>query len=152
MMFFMASLDSIFSHAPFRCTEIFNKFKDPSGTFSEKHASDVRGLLSLYEASHLSVHGEDVLDQALSFSLTHLESVKEQLSPPLTTQVRHALKQTIRKGVPRLEARRYISMYEAEPLHNEVLLSLAKSDFNRLQKQHQKELFDITRFINYEIT
>ncbi|KAL3740130.1 hypothetical protein ACJRO7_021418 [Eucalyptus globulus] len=127
-------------------SDIFNKFKDPSGKFSEKHASDVRGLLSLYEASHLSVHGEDVLDQALSFSLTHLESVKEQLSPPLATQVRHALKQTIRKGVPRLEARQYISMYEAEPLHNEVLLSLAKLDFNRLQKQHQKELFDITRW------
>lgn len=86
-------------------SDIFNKFKDPSGKFSEKHASDVRGLLSLYEACHLSVHGEDVLDQALSFSLTHLESVKEQLSPPLATQVHHALKQTIRKGVPRLEAR-----------------------------------------------
>ncbi|KAK3427097.1 hypothetical protein EUGRSUZ_F03403 [Eucalyptus grandis] len=67
----------------------------------------------------------------------------EQLSPPLATQVRHALKQTIRRGVPRLEARRYISMYEAEPSHDEVLLSLAKSDFNRLQKQHHKELFDL---------
>ncbi|XP_056167647.1 (-)-germacrene D synthase-like [Syzygium oleosum] len=125
---------------------IFNKFKDTSGEFSEKHASDVRGLLSLYEASHLSVHGEDVLDQALSFSLTHLESIKEQLSPPLATQVHHALEQTIRRGVPRLEARRYISMYEAEPSHNEVLLSLAKLDFNHLQRQHQKELVDLARW------
>ncbi|KAK3409325.1 hypothetical protein EUGRSUZ_J01451 [Eucalyptus grandis] len=127
--------------------DIFNKFKDTSGKFTEKHASDVRGLLSLYEASHLSVHGEDVLDQALSFSLKHLESIdKEQLSPPLAAQVQHALKQTIRRGVPRLEARRYISMYEAEPLHNKVLLSLAKLDFNHLQKQHQEELFDLARW------
>jgi len=107
----------------------------------------------LYEASHLSVHGEDVLDQALSFSLKHLESIdKEQLSPPLAAQVQHALKQTIRRGVPRLEARRYISMYEAEPLHNKVLLSLAKLDFNHLQKQHQQELFDLARLINFAIT
>ncbi|KAF8026081.1 hypothetical protein BT93_F2789 [Corymbia citriodora subsp. variegata] len=60
--------------------------------------------------------------------------------------VHHALKQTICRGVPRLEARRYISMYEAEPSHNEVLLSLAKLDFNHLQKQHQKELFDLARW------
>ncbi|KAL3719366.1 hypothetical protein ACJRO7_004342 [Eucalyptus globulus] len=127
--------------------DIFNKFKDTSGKFGEKHASDIRGLLSLYEASHLSVHGEDVLDQALSFSLKHLESIdKEQLSPPLAAQVQHALKQTIHRGVPRLEARQYISMYEAEPLHNKVLLSLAKLDFNHLQKQHQKELFDLARW------
>ncbi|XP_056175825.1 (-)-germacrene D synthase-like isoform X2 [Syzygium oleosum] len=127
--------------------DIFNKFKDTSGKFSEKYKSDVRGLLSLYEASHLSVHGEDVLDQALSFSLTHLESIdEEQLSPPLTMQVRHALKQTIRRGVPRLEARLYISMYEAEPLHNKILLSLAKLDFNHLQEQHRKELCDLARW------
>ncbi|KAF8026080.1 hypothetical protein BT93_F2789 [Corymbia citriodora subsp. variegata] len=128
------------------CADIFNKFKDASGKFSEKHVRNVRGLLSLYEASHLSVHGEDVLDQALSFSLTHLESIKEHLNPALATQVHHALKQTICRGVPRLEARRYISMYEAEPSHNEVLLSLAKLDFNHLQKQHQKELFDLARW------
>lgn len=113
----------------------------------------MRGLLSLYEASHLSVHREDVLDQALSFSLTHLESIdEEQLSPPLAMQVRHALKQTIRRGVPRLEARLYISMYEAEPLHNKVLLSLAKLDFNHLQEHHRKELFDLARLINYAIS
>nr|WNI01933.1 terpene synthase [Psidium guajava] len=127
-------------------SDIFNKFMDASGKFSEKHASDVQGVLSLYEASHLSVHGEDVLDKALSFSSTHLESIKEQLSAPLTTQVHHALKQTIRRGIPRLEARRYISIYEAEPSHNEAIMSLAKLDFNRLQKQHQEELFDLARW------
>nr|WNI01931.1 terpene synthase [Psidium guajava] len=126
--------------------DIFNKFKDASGKFNEEHANDIQGLLSLYEASHLSVHGEDVLDKALSFSSTHLESIKEKLSPPLATQVHHALKQTIRRGVPRLEARQYISMYEAKPSHNEALLSLAKLDFNRLQKQHQEELFDLARW------
>nr|WNI01939.1 terpene synthase [Psidium guajava] len=126
--------------------DMFNKFTDTSGKFNEKHAGDVQGLLSLYEASHLRVHGEDVLDKALSFCSTHLESIKEQLSPPLATQVHHALKQTICRGIPRLDARRYISMYEAEPSHNEAIMSLAKLDFNRLQKQHQEELFDLARW------
>ena len=32
--------------------------------------SDVRGMLSLYEATHLRVHGEDILDEALAFCTT----------------------------------------------------------------------------------
>nr|WNI01932.1 terpene synthase [Psidium guajava] len=52
----------------------------------------------------------------------------------------------IHKGMPRLEARRYIPLYQEDPSHNEVLLSLAKLDFNLLQEQHQKELGNLTRW------
>ncbi|KAF8026087.1 hypothetical protein BT93_F2792 [Corymbia citriodora subsp. variegata] len=127
--------------------EIFEKFKDSEGNFRESLAADVGGMLSLYEACHLRVHGEDVLDEALSFALTHIESTDEnQVSPALAKQVRHALKQPIHKGLPRLEARQYIPIYQEEPSHNELLLSLAKLDFNLLQEQHQKELGNITRW------
>ncbi|KAL1352264.1 hypothetical protein HN51_016257 [Arachis hypogaea] len=33
---------------------------------------DVEGLLSLYEASHLRIHGEDILDENLPFTLNPL--------------------------------------------------------------------------------
>ncbi|KAL6315659.1 hypothetical protein AAG906_004831 [Vitis piasezkii] len=33
---------------------------------------DVRGMLGLYEAAHLRVNGEDILDEALAFTTTHL--------------------------------------------------------------------------------
>lgn len=103
-------------------------------------------MLSLYEACHLRVNGEDVLDEALSFTLTHLESIDEnQVGPALAKQVSHALQRPIYKGLPRLEARQYIPIYQEEPSHNELLLSLAKLDFNLMQEQHKNELGHIAR-------
>nr|WNI01940.1 terpene synthase [Psidium guajava] len=128
-------------------TEVFNKFKDSEDNFKESLLIDVRGLLSLYEACHLRCHGDAILEEALPFAITCLESIDERkASTSLVKQVSHALKQPLRKGLPRLEARHYISLYQEEPSHDEVLLALAKLDFNLLQEQHQKELGKITRW------
>ncbi|KAL3747665.1 hypothetical protein ACJRO7_016463 [Eucalyptus globulus] len=127
--------------------EIFKKFKDGNGNFSESLIADVQGLLSLFEACHTRFHGDDVLNDALAFTMTHLKSIDEgKASPNLKKQVSHALNQPIHKGIPRLEARHYIPLYQEEPSHNEVLLALAKLDFNLLQEQHQKELGNLTRW------
>ncbi|KAG6637481.1 (-)-germacrene D synthase-like [Carya illinoinensis] len=123
--------------------DMFNKFKDSKGNFKGSLCNDVKGILSLYEATHLRVKGEDILDEALVFTTTHLQSVASQLSGPLATQVTHALKQPIRKGLQRLEARHYFSVYQEDASHDKVLLKFAKLDFNLLQKVHQKELADI---------
>ncbi|KAF7848638.1 hypothetical protein BT93_L1778 [Corymbia citriodora subsp. variegata] len=128
-------------------SEIFNKFRDSEVNFSESLSTDVQGLLSLFEACHLKFHGDHVLNNALAFTMTHLETIqKGNASLNLKKQVNHALTQPIYKGIPRLEARRYIPLYQEEPSHNEVLISLAKLDFNFLQKQHQKELSNLTRW------
>ncbi|PON95190.1 Squalene/phytoene synthase [Trema orientale] len=126
--------------------DMFNKFKNNDGKFDNSLTNDVRGLLSLYEAAQLRVHGEDILDDALSFTTTHPESIASHLSSPLSDQVKHALKHPIRKSLQRREARHYISIYHQDASHSEVLLTLAKLDFNLLQKLHQKELSDITRW------
>ncbi|RHN57903.1 putative lyase [Medicago truncatula] len=87
------------------------------------------------------VHGEDILEEALVFTTTHLESITKQLNHPhpQALQVKHCLRQTLHKNLPRLEARNYISIYEQDPSHNKNLLILAKLDFNMLQSLHQKE-------------
>uniref|UniRef100_A0A2N9EEM5 Terpene synthase N-terminal domain-containing protein n=1 Tax=Fagus sylvatica TaxID=28930 RepID=A0A2N9EEM5_FAGSY len=123
----------------------FTKFKESNGNFKESLISDARGMLSLYEATHLRVHGEAILDEALVFSATHLKSMATHLSSPLAAQVSHALKQPIHIGIQRLEARRYFSIYQEDPSHNKVLLTFAKLDFNLLQKMHQKEVSNIAR-------
>ncbi|KAF8031675.1 hypothetical protein BT93_D0786 [Corymbia citriodora subsp. variegata] len=128
-------------------SEVFNKFKDGEGNFRESLISNAHGLLSLYEACHLRCHGDAILEDALPFAITHLESIKEsKVSTSLMKQVKRALKQPLRKGLPRLEARYYIPLYQEDPSHDEVLLALAKLDFNLLQEQHQKELGKITRW------
>ncbi|KAL3742554.1 hypothetical protein ACJRO7_017944 [Eucalyptus globulus] len=128
-------------------SKVFNNFKDNEGNFKKSLITDVRGLLSLYEACHLRCHGDAILEEALPFAITHLESIDEmKVSTSLAKQVSHALKQPLRKGLPRLEARHYIILYQEKPSHDEVLLTLAKLDFNLLQEQHQKELGGITRW------
>ncbi|KAG2682103.1 hypothetical protein I3760_11G175400 [Carya illinoinensis] len=123
--------------------DMFNKFKDSKGNFKGSLSNDVKGILSLYEATHLRVTGEDILDEALVFTTTHLQSVASQLSGPLAAQVTHVLKQPIWKGLQRLKARHYFSVYQEDASHDKALLKFAKLDFNLLQKVHQKELSDI---------
>ena len=125
--------------------DVFNKFKDVHGNFNEKLTTDVEGMLSLFEASHLRVHGEDILDEALVFTSTHLESIATQLSPPLATQVNHSLRNPLYHGFPRFEAQHYISIYQQDPAHNEIILTLAKLDFNLLQNLYQKEVGNICK-------
>ena len=104
-------------------------------------------MLSLYEATYLKIQGEAILDEALVFTATHLESIASHLSPPLAAQVSHALKQPIHKGLPRLEARHFFTIYQEDPSHDKVLLTFAKLDFNLLQKMHQKEVSDLARLV-----
>ncbi|TYJ38904.1 hypothetical protein E1A91_A04G026800v1 [Gossypium mustelinum] len=126
--------------------EVFNKFKDEQGNFKSSVTSDVRGLLELYEASYMRVHGEDILDEAISFTTNHLSLVVASLDYPLSEQVSHALKQSIRRGLPRVEARHYLSVYQDIESHNKSLLEFAKIDFNMLQLLHRKEISEICRW------
>ncbi|WCJ20845.1 (-)-germacrene D synthase [Euphorbia peplus] len=127
--------------------DVFDKFKDKNGKFKDSIVNDARGMLSLYEATHLRTHREESLDQALDFSVAHLGTMANKMSfDPLIDQIRHALKQSFHKGLPRLEARNFFRFYEGNASCNKSLLSFAKLDFNMLQKQHQEELADITRW------
>ncbi|RYQ94599.1 hypothetical protein Ahy_B08g089539 [Arachis hypogaea] len=125
---------------------VFNKYKDENGKFSEKLVKDVEGLLELYEACHLRIHGEEILDEAYAFASTQLKSIATQLKPSLAAQVNYSLKQSLHRGLPRLEARRFISIYEQDPTHNHTLLTLAKLDFNFLQNLHRKEVGNICKW------
>ncbi|KDP39023.1 hypothetical protein JCGZ_00780 [Jatropha curcas] len=126
--------------------DIFEKFKDGEGKFKESLTHDVMGMLSLYEAAHLGIQGEDILDEAIDFTTTNLQLLLPQLSSDLANEVSHALNRPIRKCLPRLEARHYIEVYKREKSHNSTLLKFAKLDFNRLQQLHQKELRGISEW------
>ncbi|XP_058001381.1 alpha-copaene synthase-like isoform X1 [Hevea brasiliensis] len=127
-------------------SDIFVKFKDSEGEFKESLKQDVDGMLSLYEAAHLGIRGEDILDEAIAFTTANLYSLLPQLSPHLAQQVSHALNRPIHKCLPRLEARHYIDAYKWDKSYNTTLLEFAKLDFNRLQEVHQKELNGITKW------
>ncbi|KAK4539106.1 hypothetical protein RGQ29_031971 [Quercus rubra] len=126
--------------------DVFKKLKDEDGQFKESLTNNVEGMLAFYEATHLRMHGEDILDEALEFTTTHLKSIASLIGNPLAAQITCALKQPLHKGIPRLEARRYISFYEQDASHNKVLLKLSILDFNLVQSLHKEELCYITRW------
>nr|ASQ40932.1 terpene synthase [Pelargonium graveolens] len=144
-LYIVALVFRVFRQHGYRIScNIFNKFKDCDGKFKESITRDVKGMLSLFEATHLRVHEEDILDDALVFTTNNLKSIAHD--HPLAKQVFHALVHPLHKGMPRLEARRHISLYQQEESRNETLLKLAVLDFNRLQLLHQHELGLISRW------
>lgn len=111
--------------------------------------NDVEGLLSLYEAANFRVHGEDILEEAFEFCQTHLNESIIQITmttnASLAKRVDEALKLPIHKTLTLLGVKKFMSWYQQDETHNQMLLSLAKAEFNKLQKLHQKELAEITR-------
>ncbi|KAJ7950516.1 Terpene synthase [Quillaja saponaria] len=91
-------------------TDAFNSFRDEVGNFKSGNTDNIRGMLSLYEASYLSV------------------------------AVTHGLEIPLHWRLLRLEARWFIDMYERSPNVNPILLDLAKLDFNIVQAIHQEDL------------
>ncbi|KAK9152051.1 hypothetical protein Syun_010360 [Stephania yunnanensis] len=133
-------------------SDIFTKFKDDNGDFESSLLDDVRAILSLYEAAHIRYHGEQVLEEALIFTTTNLTSMMKSSTSfscsPLGRQVKHSLDQPFHKGIPRLEARRYISLYEENDHEtwSDYVIKLAKLDFKLLQAVHRKELSHLSRW------
>ncbi|KAH9651336.1 alpha-humulene/(-)-(E)-beta-caryophyllene synthase [Citrus sinensis] len=131
--------------------DVFEKFKDDEGKFKESLINDIRGMLSLYEAAYLAIRGEDILDEAIVFTTTHLKSVisvsdHSHVNSNLAEQIRHSLQIPLRKAAARLEARYFLDIYSRDDLHDETLLKFAKLDFNILQAAHKKEASIMTRW------
>ncbi|KAL9232393.1 hypothetical protein vseg_007508 [Gypsophila vaccaria] len=133
-------------HGYYVSCDIFNKFKDNKGEFKKDLVKDIEGMLYLYEATHLKLQGELILDKAFDFTKSALELRVSQLQPSLGAHVSHALRCPIHKCLPRLGAREYMSFYKDVEFCNEDLLKFAKLDFNLLQMMHLKELSIISKW------
>ena len=106
----------------------------------------VEGLLSLYEASHLGMHGEKILEEARDFSIKNLNSLMEKLGSNSAKQVKQSLEVPLLWRVPRVEARNFIDVYQKDNTRNLTLLELAKLDYNLVQSVHQRELKELQRY------
>ena len=97
----------------------------------------------------MATRGEDILDEAIAFTTTHLKSLvaQDHVTPKLAEQINHALYRPLRKTLPRLEARYFMSMINStsDHLHNKTLLNFAKLDFNILLELHKEELNELTK-------
>ncbi|KAG6432089.1 hypothetical protein SASPL_103662 [Salvia splendens] len=123
--------------------DVFNKFVNKDGMFEE---GGVEGMLSLYEAAHVRFNDEKILHEAADFTRRYLSSCKAELESHLKDRVKRALERPLHRDVPAVYARIFISIYEKDPSRNELLLKLAKLNFNFLQKLYKKELSQLSRW------
>ena len=128
--------------------EVFNHFKDERGNFKACLCEDTMGMLSLYEASFLSIEGENILEETRDFSTKHLEeNVKQNKDQNLSTIVSHSLELPLHWRMPRLESRWFIDVYRSGEDMNPILLELAELDFNMVQATHQEDLKQVSRLL-----
>ncbi|KAE8657875.1 hypothetical protein F3Y22_tig00116976pilonHSYRG00016 [Hibiscus syriacus] len=130
--------------------DVFKVFKDDKGSFKECLYKDVKGMLSLNEASHLAFEGEDLMEEALEFSRVHLMDLHgvRNLEKGLLEQVIHSLELPLHRQMLRLEARWYIEAYGRKNATKHTQLELAKLDFNMVQSTLQEDLQEMTRKIS----
>ncbi|KAK6138318.1 hypothetical protein DH2020_027902 [Rehmannia glutinosa] len=127
--------------------EVFKNFMDEIGNFRTTFCNDIKGLLSLYEASYLSMEGESILDAAKEFAAHHLkQKLKQNINENITEEIAHAFEFPLHCRMLRLESRWYIDTYEKRPDMNPFLLELAKLDFNIVQTMYQDELKELSRW------
>uniref|UniRef100_M4DYG7 Uncharacterized protein n=1 Tax=Brassica campestris TaxID=3711 RepID=M4DYG7_BRACM len=126
--------------------DVFERFKGEDGKFKESVAHDVRGMLQLYEAGHLGLPSEDIMDDALTFTRHHLGLLTgQETSPNLFEQIQRTLYRARYHNIEIVVARQYISFYEQEERHDEMLLKFAKLNFNFCQMHYIKELKIVTK-------
>ncbi|TYJ40380.1 hypothetical protein E1A91_A04G137200v1 [Gossypium mustelinum] len=85
--------------------DVFKAFKDHKGNFKECLYKDVKGMLSLYEASRLAFEEEYVMDEAFLFTRTNLMDLQgvSNLEESLLEQVIHALELPLHRRMSTLQ-------------------------------------------------
>ncbi|CAH8315803.1 unnamed protein product [Eruca vesicaria subsp. sativa] len=128
-------------------SDVFKRFKEDDEKFKGYIIKDLKGMLSFYEALHFRTTTDYILDEALSFTLSHLEQIATgKLASPahISRLIQKALHIPQHQNIEALVAREYISYYEQEEDHNDTLLKLAKLNFKYLQLHYIQELKTIT--------
>ncbi|KAJ0081039.1 hypothetical protein Patl1_10184 [Pistacia atlantica] len=129
--------------------EIFNNFSDEKRHFKSCLNDDCKGILSLYEAAFLLKEGENAIFHDIrSFTTSYLKAyLKDNKDQYLSAVVSHALELPLNWRMLRLEARWVIDLYERRPDMNNIVLELAKLDFNMVQATHQDDLKYSSRYV-----
>ncbi|XP_075673462.1 putative terpene synthase 9 [Castanea sativa] len=127
-------------------SDVFDRFRSRDGRFIDSLSKDVEGLLSLYEASHLRMHGENILEEARDFSIKNLNLLMEKLDSNSAKKVKQSLEIPLFWRMPRVEARNFIDVYQKDNTKNLTLLELAKLDYNLVQSEYQQEIKELERW------
>ncbi|RID45145.1 hypothetical protein BRARA_I01892 [Brassica rapa] len=121
-------------------SDVFGRFLGDHGEFKECLTRDPKGILSLYEAAHMGTTTDYILDEALNFTLSNLESLSCTCKPNLSRLIRNSLGLPQHKNMEILVAEEFIRFYEKEEDSDLTLLKFSKLNFKFLQLHYLQEL------------
>lgn len=133
-----------FSLFPRYVADVFNNFKNKEGRFKSELGTDIKGLMALYEASHLSIKGEDILDQAADYSCLLLDGWMMNLDQRQARLVDSTLRHPYHKNLARFTARSFVSDYKGINGWVDGLQELATMDFKMVQSTNQREILQFS--------
>ncbi|KAL8214033.1 hypothetical protein R6Q57_003482 [Mikania cordata] len=122
--------------------DVFELFKGKNGEFGEnmKH-NDTKGLVELYEASHLCIEGENILDEAAIFSSHMLEKSLKFLDDKEAKMVRYALENPHRRNITH-----FTLLNSSRDCDAIMLKELAKLESEMVQSTRRNEINEILRW------
>jgi isoprene synthase len=126
--------------------DLVRRFRDVThGGLTGYPQTDVKTLLSIYEASYTGFDRETDLHEARLFATEHLLKINDHENDVMD-HIYHALDVPLYRMIPRLEARWYIDAYGKRKDANQHLLDLAILDFNMVQSAHKRDLQEASKW------
>jgi len=125
-------------------TDIFDKFLDNKGKLKFTFCEDINGLVALFEASQLSIEGEDNLHEAEESSRQYLNMWLSRFHDhPQVKVVADSLRYPFHKSLPR-----FISINSLQSQKTEwtsSLKELSRIDADMISSLHLKEIFAVSK-------
>ncbi|KAM7525187.1 hypothetical protein LguiA_015089 [Lonicera macranthoides] len=126
---------------------MFLGFMNDKGELKKSMYLNVNGMIELFEASHLALEDENILDDAKSFTTSGLQSLRLSVNDDkLIKRMDQALEVPLHWRVEWYNVKRHINLHEKEDKTHPILLELAKLNFNMVQATHQRDLREISRW------
>ncbi|KAJ1396599.1 Terpenoid cyclases/protein prenyltransferase alpha-alpha toroid [Sesbania bispinosa] len=126
--------------------EVFDRFIDKEGKFNQELGGNIKGMIELYEASHLSITGEHILDEAGKFSEQVLKDRLVFLDNHEAKLVKRTLEYPFHKSLPMFTSRDFFRDFYGMNGWLHSLKEVAKLDFSLLQCLHQQEIKQISKW------
>ncbi|XP_076925724.1 (3S,6E)-nerolidol synthase 1-like [Bidens hawaiensis] len=115
--------------------DIFEQFKGKNDEFVDNLKSDIRGLMELYEASHLCIEGDDILDEAAIFSSHMLQKSLNFLDDKEAKMVKYTLENPHRRNFTSFSLHKDFDakiLKELAELESRMVKSIRKTEINEI--------------------
>ncbi|KAI9112447.1 hypothetical protein K1719_016644 [Acacia pycnantha] len=127
--------------------KVFDKFTDEEENFKEELRDNIKGMKDLYEASHLSIEGEDILDEAGLLSEQFLkQKAKTHLDSHEAKSLKYSIEYPFHKSLPMFTSKNFLGDYNGINGWLGSLRDVANLDFKLLQFLYQKEILQISKW------